>query len=133
MIVLSLGHESGGRTLVLDVMKGNIHEEIIRCMNIDGETIEDFFEKLRTRFEKLELVPTPEEVEENEESIGEDWDGGDELQEYRRIYREFGWSGEGYRKEEALVKIRECREREHEEDKLGHEERKRQSAENGKV
>lgn len=128
MIVLAIGHESGGRNLVLDVFKGNIHEDIIRCTSLGAEPIEDFFTDLRGRFEKLELVPTPEELGEGSE---------DGVEGYRRIYRECGWPGEGFRKDEALVKIREWREREmvreDEEEKLREEERARQRAMVAKV
>jgi hypothetical protein len=127
MITLAVGHESGGRTLVLDVFKGNIHEDIVRCMSVSGVTIESFFDGLRDDFEKLKVVPTPEDLEETEEG-----EAGDKLQEYIDIWRECGWPGEAFRKEEAMVKIKACKERqsarEDEEMRMQHEERERQRA-----
>jgi hypothetical protein len=125
MITLAVGHESGGRTLVLDVFKGNIHEDIVRCTSVSGVTIESFFDGLRDDFEKLKVVPTPEELEETEEG-----EAGNELQEYIDIWRECGWPEDRFRKEEALVKIKACRERqsarEDKEMRLRDEERERQ-------
>lgn len=119
MIVLADGYESGGRALVLDVFKGNIHEDVIRCNLISPVNIESFFQDLREKYEKLDMVPVPgDEMYENanEESDGDD--GEDEVAQYQRIYRSFGWPGEGYRKEEALCAVEKYRkEREEEEDR----------------
>jgi hypothetical protein len=127
MITLAVGHESGGRTLVLDVFKGNIHEDIVRYTSVSGVTIESFFDGLRNDYEKLMIVPTPEEFYETEEG-----DADDELQEYIDIYKEHGWPGEGFKKEEALIKIKACRERqsirEDEVMKMQAEERERRNA-----
>ena len=64
LIVLALGHESGGRTIILDVRKREIHEDIVRFMNVSPVPIRKFFDNLRGRFEKFVLVPTPEDIEE---------------------------------------------------------------------
>jgi hypothetical protein len=131
MLTLASGHESGGRNIVLDVFRGLIYEEMIRCSNNDAIEVEHYFSGLRTQFEKLEMVPTPKELH---DQFSNSTEGADE---YKRIYRECGWPGEGYRKEEAMVKIKECRqreiEREEEEDKLQDEERDRQMKEDGKI
>jgi len=126
MVVLALGSESGGRTLILDVFKGNIYEDMIRCDLLPSCPVESFFEDLREKFKKLELVPTLGEMYEGESDID---DGNEkileavdvekraqsnlqsnfEVKQFRKIWREHGWPGEGFRKEEALAAIRECR------------------------
>ncbi|KAH3992195.1 hypothetical protein HBH98_228760 [Parastagonospora nodorum] len=127
LIVLALGHESGGRTLILDVRKCEIHEDIVRFMNVSPVPVRKFFDDLREDFEKLILVPTPEEIEE-----AEDGNTGDDTQEYIDIWKECGWPGEGFKKEEALVKIKECHVRENlrcdERMRLEAEERERERA-----
>lgn len=102
-ISIATGHESGGRELILDVFKGNIHEDMIRCNLLSGVPIEEFFYHLRGKFERLEVVPTPNELEEVQ------FGGAEKVQRYIDIYKECGWPEKGYRKEEALEKIRECR------------------------
>jgi hypothetical protein len=101
-ISIATGHESGGRELILDVFKGNIHEDMLRCNLLSGVSIEQFFDDLRGKFERLEIVPTPNELEEPQ------FGGADKVQRYIDIYKKCGWPGEGYRKDEALEKIREC-------------------------
>lgn len=119
MIVLADGYESGGRAIVLDVFKGNIHEDILECSGLLSErAVEDYFDDLKTRFEKLEMVPVPgNELHEGElygdiegipevDAFDESLVEGDPAQQYKRIYRSFGWPSETYRKEEALAAIR---------------------------
>lgn len=104
MIVLAQGHESGGRNIVLDVFKGTIHEDIIRCIQVSPVTVEEFFEDLRKQWEKLNLVPCLGEIHE----VGSDYEG-DDVKPFIDTYREHGWPGEGFRKEEALAAIMECK------------------------
>ncbi|KZM26876.1 uncharacterized protein EKO05_0011417 [Ascochyta rabiei] len=117
MVVLADGYESGGRCLVLDVFKGNIHEDMTSCNLLSEVPVEQFFARLKTKLENLEMVPVPgkkgyegdmygdvqgvPEVDVLDEPLVE----GDPAQQYKRIYRSFGWPGEMYRKEEALVAI----------------------------
>jgi hypothetical protein len=122
MIVLADGYESGGRCIVLDVFKGNIHEDMLECNLLSEVSVEQFFDDLRGKFERLEYVPVPGisgkyssegrfyenvlEVDEiNESLIGEL--GGDFAQQYKRIYQLHGWPGAAYEKEEALAAIHE--------------------------
>ncbi|KAJ4313094.1 hypothetical protein N0V94_007128 [Neodidymelliopsis sp. IMI 364377] len=122
MIVLADGYESGGRCIVLDVFKGNIHEDMLECNLLSEVSVEQFFGDLRGKFERLEYVPVPgicgnyssegrfyedvPEVDEiNESLIGEL--GGDFAQQYKRIYQLHGWPGAAYKKEEALAAIHE--------------------------
>jgi hypothetical protein len=106
MLTLASGHESGGRTIVLDVLRGLIYEDMIAYSTADACEVERYFSGLRTDFEELVMLPTPGEFHDRFSSDGQG------VREYKRIYRECGWPGEGYRKEEALVKIKECRQRE---------------------
>jgi hypothetical protein len=126
LVVLAEGYESGGRTFVLDVFQGIIHEDMIRCQRLGSTEVEHFFADLQDKFERLELVPVPghgsEEGElfEDVSEIGEDevlvdplkggGDGGGwrsiDHKWFKKIYREHGWPSEGYRKEEALATIR---------------------------
>ncbi|KAF1922012.1 hypothetical protein BDU57DRAFT_511117 [Ampelomyces quisqualis] len=109
---IATGHEAGGRELILDVFKGNTHEDMLECNLLSGVSIEQFFDDLRGKFERLEIVPTPLELEDLQ--FGEP----NGVQRYIDIYKECAWPGEGYRKDEALEKIKEYRkviEREEEE------------------
>lgn len=120
MIVLANGYESGGRTIVLDVFKANIYEDMLRC-NLQSEVaVEVFFDNLKDKFEKLENVPVPGyeghegEMYEDEfraDVLDESLEKEDPAQQYRMIYRSFGWPGETYRKEEALAAIQAHRRR----------------------
>jgi hypothetical protein len=116
MIVLANGYESGGRTLVLDVFKGNIYEDILRCNMLSEVEVEDFFSK----FEELKYVPVPGGYKEPGKSLAEgelytdvlDVDqfdeallGGDPAQQYKKIYQNFGWPGDAYRKGDAIAAI----------------------------
>jgi hypothetical protein len=113
MFALAKGYESGGRSLVLDVVNGTIHEDVIRCNQIDPVDAREFFEGLRRQFETLEMVPVMGELYENVSEVGDD----EEIEEggvdkvFKRIYRQHGWPGEGYRKEEALEAVERERER----------------------
>jgi hypothetical protein len=125
MIVLANGYESGGRAIVLDVFKGNIHEDILRCDLLSEKAVEDFFDDLKIKFEKLELVPAPgrgrhegefyedvPDVEGFDESLVADDE--DAAQQYKKIWQDFGWPGNGFRKEEAVATIRAHAKRRHE-------------------
>lgn len=51
--------ESGGRCLVLDVFKGNIHEDVLQCNPLSEVPVERIYQNLKTKFKKLEYVPVP--------------------------------------------------------------------------
>lgn len=121
MIVLANGYESGGLNLILDVFKGIIHEDQIRGSGLTGDTpVEDYFSDLRSKLEKLEIVPIPGD----ERHEGDFWEGAkaipvddvseelitfdedENVRECRKIYRSFGWPREAYRKEEAVAAIK---------------------------
>ncbi|KAF2833422.1 hypothetical protein CC86DRAFT_441937 [Ophiobolus disseminans] len=106
MIVLAQGTESGGRHLILDVFKGNIYEDVNECNLLPSCGVEGFFADLREKFEKLDLVPTLSDMYEDEAAIDDENE-----QQFRKVWREYGWPGKGFRKEEALKAIQKCRER----------------------
>jgi hypothetical protein len=106
LFALAEGYESGGRSLVLDVVNGTIHEDVIRHNQIDPVDAREFLEDLRRKFEALEMVPVRGELYENVSEVGEDEEiEGREDKVFKRIYRQHGWPGEGYRKEEALEAV----------------------------
>lgn len=121
MIVLANGYESGGHTLILDVFKGNIYEDQMRCSGLQSETpVECYFEDLKSKSERLEIIPIPGDEEKEGDlwegaeavQIEEDYDeslnvdNGNQERQYQSIYRRFGWPGNDYRKSEALAAIR---------------------------
>ena len=119
MIVLANGYESGGRTIILDVFKANIYEDMVRCDLQSEVAVEHFFDNMKVKFENLEYVPVPGygrcegEMYEDEfqadvsnKTLAEE----NPAQQYKKIYRSFGWPGETYRKEEALAAIQAHRE-----------------------
>ncbi|KAJ4339558.1 hypothetical protein N0V95_007748 [Ascochyta clinopodiicola] len=111
LIGIAKGYESGGRNFVLDVYKGVVYEDIIRCQQMRGVDLMKFFQGLREQYEKLDLVPIQGDFFESES--GED--GDEEIDDYREIYFSHGWPGEGFRKEEALAAVEALRLRREEE------------------
>ncbi|KAF1944497.1 hypothetical protein EJ02DRAFT_452360 [Clathrospora elynae] len=129
MIVLAKGYESGGRDIILDVFKAVIHEDMIRCNLLPSVEIAAFFHDLRCKLESLKYVPVPgddfyEDVPELDK--GEDLEvrhltakqrdemspshvSAHDAKQYQKIYRWYGWPGEAYNKEGALVAIEEYR------------------------
>lgn len=128
MLVLAQGHESGGRTLILDVFKGNIYEDVVICNLLSAVPVEDFFADLRGKMERLELVPYGTGMVDGVEDVGDEDERmleemgmgarkevapglqmGFEVKRLRRVWRECGWPGEGFRRHEAVGKIGEER------------------------
>ncbi|KAI4675865.1 uncharacterized protein J4E84_009840 [Alternaria hordeiaustralica] len=121
ILLLSMGYESGGRILLLDVHKGTIHEDIVRCNLVSGVWIEDFFDDMKDKLRRLDCVPVrgefyegvPEVEDEGPvpETADPSMEEHDEehVKVYKRIYRRFGWPGEGYRKDEALEAVEKYR------------------------
>ena len=121
ILLLSMGYESGGRILLLDVHKGIIHEDIVRCQLVSGVWIEDFFDDMKDKLRRLDCVPVRGEFYEGvpevehdgpvPETADESLDEHDEehVKVCKRIYRKFGWPGEGYRKDEAMEAVEKYR------------------------
>jgi hypothetical protein len=119
VIVLSQGYETGGRDIILDVIKGVIYEDVLGLSLQEGVEVKSFFKDLRDRYEALEMVPVrgnmyvdapetgdDEKLAEDPFAI-EDREKADiEIQKrFKHIYREHGWPGESYRKDEALAAV----------------------------
>jgi hypothetical protein len=119
MIVLASGYESGGLNLILDVFKGEIHEDQIRASGLTGHApVEDYFGDLKSKLERLEIVPIPGygrregDFWEGATAIPVDvfgesvtFDENEDVRECQKIYKSFAWPGEAYRKEEAVAAI----------------------------
>ena len=129
LVTLAKGYESGGHQIVLDVFNGVIHEEIVRFDVMPPVCVEYYFQGLQQKYESLELVPIPGEQFEDFSKIGEDevLKNPTELDKdasmklwreanarwFKKIYWDYGWPGEGYRREEALAEIRRWAEEYH--------------------
>lgn len=117
LLVIAGGYESGGRELVLDVRRGEIIEDIIRCDTCDPVDAKEFLEDLKNRFRSLELIPCPgretlvtaagrsdavETIsEEKVRAQTEDWGTDLDLQFVRQVYRQYGWPHD-FRRTEAV-------------------------------
>jgi hypothetical protein len=115
LLVIAGGYESGGRTFILDVLRGEMIEDIIRCNTCGPVDVNDFLEDLKNKLRSLELIPCPgretqetaagpanavaiseEEVRAQTEHWGTDLD----LQFVRQVYRQYGWPHD-FRRTEA--------------------------------
>ncbi|GIZ49129.1 hypothetical protein CKM354_001216600 [Cercospora kikuchii] len=119
LLVFAAGWESFGRTFIIDVLHGEITEEIVRCDTVSFVEVEPFFEDLKEKYRSLQLIPCPgritceahgipersEEIAEVEVLAQKDvWFGGSDLdwQYVRQVYRQFGWPDE-FRRDEAFA------------------------------
>lgn len=125
VIYLALGHESGGRDLLLDTQRGEIIEEMIRMGHAGSDDIKVFFADLKEAYRSLKLIPcegtdTMEAwgVEERDEKITAEevnaqtekcWGTDLDVQYTRQIYREHGWP-DAFRKEDAEKALDEAKE-----------------------
>ncbi|CAK1367619.1 hypothetical protein CB0940_11592 [Cercospora beticola] len=121
LLVIAGGYESGGRTLILDVLHGEITEEIIRHITCPAVDIKEFFEKVEEEYRSLQLIPCPgretqeaHRVPERAEEISEEevkaqtgeWFGFTDLdwQFVRQVYRRCGWP-DAFRRQQAVELI----------------------------
>ncbi|KAL2754745.1 hypothetical protein ACRALDRAFT_1064560 [Sodiomyces alcalophilus JCM 7366] len=110
------GYESGGRQFILNVLSGEITEDVIRCDDMDPVDIKDFFRKLMDDYRCLRLIPRPglvtqeyEGVPERDNDITEAevcaqperWGTDLDTQYLRQIYRKYGWP-DAFQREEAF-------------------------------
>lgn len=106
LMVIAGGYESGGREVILDVLHGEIIEDIVRCDTCDPVDVRNYFGDLRNKHRSLELIPCPgrgtqitavelaEAVTISEEQVraqSEEWGTDLDLQFVRQIYRQYGW------------------------------------------
>jgi hypothetical protein len=121
ILVLSMGYESAGRILLLDVHKGVIHEDMIRYQLLSGVMVERFFDDLKDKLKRLVYVPVRGEFFEDVSEVEDDgpvpetadqsldWHDKEHVKVVKRIYRKFGWPGESYRKDEAMEAVERYR------------------------
>ncbi|KAF9697354.1 hypothetical protein EKO04_004553 [Ascochyta lentis] len=107
LIGIAQGYESGGRDFALDVFKGVVYEDVIRCNQMGGVDIAEFFQNMREQYETLNFVPIQGEF--FEDGCGDS--EAPDVDEYREIYFSHGWPGDGFRKEEALAAVEKARQR----------------------
>lgn len=123
VFVFAEGFESGGVTLFIDVWEGKVIEEVIRYDHCE-EDLREYFEGLKGKYRKLELVPCPgrgmmevgaagsekpgEALSEEEVLMQTDplWGTDLDIQYTRQLYRAFGWPN-GFRRGEAFREIKE--------------------------
>jgi hypothetical protein len=109
LIGIAEGYESAGREFTLDVFKGVMYDDQIRCNFLGGWDVEDFFLRLQRKFEGLELVPIRGDM------LEADYE---EVNVYREIYRSHGWPGANFKREEALAAVETVRQRREAEEEL---------------
>ena len=118
---IAWGRESGGRTLWLNVVDGEIIEESLRCETVGAFDVVEYFDRMRTAYRELKLIPgkgmiTMEvwDVDERRERIAVEEvlrqtnEGATDLdwQFVRQVYRDCGWP-DALRGEEAAVRVEE--------------------------
>lgn len=121
LLVISGGYESGGRTFILDVRRGEIIEDIVRCTTCGPVDVKEFFDDLKNKFQSLELIPCPGRetqsaaaepakaaaiFEEEVRAQTEEWGTDLDLQFVRQVYRQYGWPHD-FRRTEAVGFIEE--------------------------
>lgn len=128
VFTLAAGYESGGRWLLIDVVNNRIHEDMQAYDLMGPFNIQAYFEGLRSKLESLEYVPIRGEFYDNLSDIEDGPELTDEqieglsyhdrecaiVSRYKRIYREYGWPGKNYRKEEALAAVEKERQKQEE-------------------
>ncbi|MFD3373858.1 MULTISPECIES: hypothetical protein [unclassified Streptomyces] len=125
VFIIAEGFESGGRTLFLDVLEGEIFEAEIRCDDF-REDLKEYFEDLKEKYRSLELIPCPGEemIEVRAAGVGPEipgevfseeevlmqtdelWGTHLDIRYTRQLYRAFGWPN-AFRRDEALREMKE--------------------------
>ncbi|KFY00515.1 hypothetical protein O988_03255 [Pseudogymnoascus sp. VKM F-3808] len=123
LICFAQGRESGGRQLYLDVLTGEVTEDIIRCDLLSPVDVVAYFEALKEEYRSLRLVPcTGREIIEaqkvdeggdvgREEVLAEKGDFGTDTDVcwVRSVYRRHGWP-DAFQQEDADKEINEVME-----------------------
>lgn len=106
MLVIASGYQSGGCESGLELLHGEIMEDVVRYDTCAPVDIKEFLEDLKNRYRSLELIPCPghetqvttaepdmavaiseEQVRAQIEHWGTDFD----WQFVRQVYRQYGW------------------------------------------
>ena len=119
VFIFARGHESGGRSLFLDVNTGEVIEEMIRMERKPAQDAKAYFADLKEDYRSLKLIPIPGmdsieawDVDERETPITEeellaqtdDWETDLDVQYLRQVYRACGWPS-AFRKDEAFDEV----------------------------
>lgn len=115
VICIAEGHESGGRMLFLDVVQGEITEDIVRCDLLGPVDVVEYLKGLKEEWSTLRLiyctgrlVIEAEKIEDVEGEVDVEvvkkqrgkWGTEVDVRWMRSIYRRYGWP-ENFRQEEA--------------------------------
>ena len=115
VVFIATGYESGGREFLLDVHRGEMTMDVIRCNNLDAVDVKEFFAALKEEYRSLRLIPykgsvpmEAEDISECDEEITEaeicaqpeDWWTELDALYVRQMYRSYGWP-DAFRREEA--------------------------------
>jgi hypothetical protein len=119
VFIFALGHESGGRSLFLDVNTGEVIEEMIRMERKPPQDAKTYFAELKEDYRSLKLIPIRGMdsieawyAEERETPITEkellaqtdDWETELDVQYLRQVYRACGWPS-AFSKDEAFDEV----------------------------
>jgi hypothetical protein len=126
VVFIAWGHESGGRDLMLDVRRGAIIEEEIRCDHVGVWDVRAYFDRMKDAYRTLKLIPwlgddvveawdvdDPDGEISIQEVLAQDhhWLSDLDTQYGRQIYRQHGWP-DAFRKddlEKAITEVMEQR------------------------
>lgn len=119
VFIFALGHESGGRSLFLDVNTGEVIEEMIRMERKPPQDAKTYFAELKEDYRSLKLIPirgmdsieawyaeergTPI-TEEELLAQTDDWETELDVQYLRQVYRACGWPS-AFSKDEAFDEV----------------------------
>ncbi|KAK2874958.1 hypothetical protein FQN49_001907 [Arthroderma sp. PD_2] len=121
ILCIASGRESGGRQFFLDVIHGELSEDIIRATQLSQMDIKTFLNQLKEEYRSLKLIPCvgrvtidawtfkERETEITEEEVrAQTEDGTTELdaQYFRQVLRQYGWPDE-FRRDDAKRAIDE--------------------------
>lgn len=116
IVFIATGYESGGRQFLLDVNRGEVSVDVIRCEIFAGVDVNEFFDTLKEEYRSLRVIPyegcvsmEAENVSECDEEIteaevcaqSEYWWSELDAQYVRQMYRSYGWP-DAFRREEAF-------------------------------
>ncbi|KFY30595.1 hypothetical protein V493_01810 [Pseudogymnoascus sp. VKM F-4281 (FW-2241)] len=116
VVCLARGHESGGVQLFLDVRRGEMTEDEVRCDTKDAVDVVVFFERFKEKYRSMKLIACAdyeiivieeredrvveaEEAEEDGEEVStevmlsqeEEWYTATDVRWVRGLYRRLGW------------------------------------------
>lgn len=107
IVQLAAGYESGGREIFLNVFDGEIIESFIRADIGDPMSLEDWIDRMKDAYCRLQLLPCPGKITLDCTDVPEyengrimqdeikaqtgDWPTNLDIQYVRQVYRDHGW------------------------------------------